>query len=193
VYVSLASVLIVVAGLIGTVIEFGYHGEGAWLDGSLQNMERAEAELFTRMAIVESSLTHLAWSYRSSEALEYGLDAVLELLPAEVWQGRTCAVVLSHGILPVPMYHYIDVNTYREVHRRANLIGKDGATVEVGIDFDPPDGRSPYGFPMGYQLFVDGQLHDAIKYSKVKVNRVILSSLFAPSADCFFTSLGTRP
>ena len=95
----------------GMVVEFGYDGEGVWLNQSRQPMDRSNAEFFAGMAVLESSFTHLAWSYRSAEALETGLDTVLELLPSETWQGRTCAVVLSRGLLPVPIYHYIDTKS----------------------------------------------------------------------------------
>ena len=179
----------------GVVVKFGYDGEHAWLNHSrqLQLMDRMYAELFAGMAVLESSFTHLAWAYRSAEVLENGLDTVLELLPSETWQGRSCAVVLSRGLLPVPIHHYIDMDTYQEVHRRSKIVNDKGVEVEVSLDFDPPDGSVPYGIPMGYQLFVDGKLHDTVKYTKVQVNRVIMPWLFDAPADSVFTGLRSRP
>jgi len=175
------------------VVEFGYDGEASWLHQSRQKINREQAEFFTTMAIMESSLTHLAWSYRSSAAQEYGLGSVLELLPEVTWQGRTCAVVLSRGILPISMYHYIDTRTYREVHRHANLTNEKGVVFEVGLDFDPPDEGAPYGFPKGYKLFVAGELHDEVSYTEIRNNSAILSSLFDPPSNTSHSDLVTRP
>ena len=47
-------------------------------------------------------------------------------------------------------------------------------------------------FPQGYQLYIDGELHDDVTFTKFKLDRVILSSLFDPAADCMFTKLKPR-
>ncbi|WPJ94363.1 hypothetical protein SH580_13060 [Coraliomargarita algicola] len=173
----------------GGMIEFGYEGSGSWLGGSDIEISRGAAEYYTSLALLEGSLTHLAWSYLSSDASEYGLASVLELQPSETWNGRSCAVVLSHGILPIPMYHYIDSETFRELYRRAKLTNLDGDLVEVGIRFDPPDESLHATFPKGYELYVDGKMLDDVAFSKLRLDRVILSSLFDPPANSAYVNL----
>jgi hypothetical protein len=177
----------------GVVVEFGYDGHGAWLRGGPLELNRKAAEYFARLAAIESSVTHLAWSYLSSDASEYGLNSVLELLPSETWKGRACNVVLSHGILPIPIYHYIDSSTYREVYRRADVTDIGGKVVEVGIEFDPPTEGLACAFPDGYGLYIDGKLFDDVTFTKFRSDRVILSSLFDSPADSTFTDLDTKP
>lgn len=176
----------------GAVIEFGFDGSSSWLRGVQSKLSREAAQYYTSLALLEGSMTHLAWSYLSADAAEYGLNSVLELQPEEAWNGRSCAVVLSHGILPIPIYHYIDAETYREVYRRATLTNIEGDTIEVGVVFEAPEQNLHASFPQGYQLYIDGELHDDVTFSKFRLDRVILSSLFDPAADCMFTKLKPR-
>ena len=81
----------------GLSVEYGYDGHQAWSGESALELTELQSTFYMRMMVVESSLTHLAWSYRSAAALEGGLDSVLELRPAEMWNGRHCAVVVSRG------------------------------------------------------------------------------------------------
>lgn len=179
----------------GVAVEFGHDGKHTWSKSSqpLSGEVAAQWDYFASIATMEVSLAHLAWSYRSPAAKESGLDTVLELLPPEEWRGRPCAVVRSYGLLPVSMYHYIDTQTYQEVHRRAKIVNEKGVMVEVGIDLDQPDGSLPYGLPMGYHIFVDGELHDAIKYTEFKFNREVMEGLFAPPSDSSLRNLAIRP
>jgi len=171
-------------------IEYGYDSERAWAGGTQPQLTEAQFEFYMSMMVVESSMTHLAWSYRSAAELEGGLDAVLELRPAEVWNGHNCAVVVSRGILPFPITHYIDTTTYEEVYRRAMVRGEAGEAVEIELYFIAADGSTPHRLPMGYELYVDGELHDTVTFSKRRVIRVIPSSLFdAPSGSEYQSSL----
>jgi hypothetical protein len=163
-------------------IEYGYDGERVWAGGFQPDLNEAQFEFYMSLMVIESSITHLAWSYRSDAVLESGLDAVFELGPTEVWNGQRCAVVISRGILPIPITHYIDLNTYEEVYRRAIVTGPTGEPVEVELRFTAADGRMPQRLPAGYELYVDGELHDTVTFSQTRVNRMMLSSLFdAPS------------
>ena len=164
--------------------EYGYDGQQGWLRQSHDQLDEANSAFYMSMMFLESSLTHLAWSYDSAAALEGGLNSVLELRAPEAWNGRNCAVVESHGILPFPITHYIDTGTFEEVYRRATVPSVDGATSEVELHFAPADGSTPHRLPTGYELYVDGKLHDTVTYARTRVNRVILSSLFDASADC---------
>jgi hypothetical protein len=159
-------------------IEFGFDGKTAWLDGVTGSMTPEQAEFFTKIAVMEISFLHLAWSYRSKAAVEDGLDTVLELLPSASWNGRACAVLRSFGILPLEITHYIDLQTSHEIHREAEIMDANGEIIKVGVDFDAPDPSAAYGIPMGYQIYVNGKLHDRVKLTKVRTNQVMLSSLF---------------
>ncbi|CAA6679455.1 MULTISPECIES: hypothetical protein [unclassified Lentimonas] len=164
--------------------EYGYNGHQGWLRQSYDHLNEAHTTFYMSMMLLESSLTQLAWSYDSAAALEGGLNSVLELRAPELWNGRSCAVVESHGILPFSITHYIDTDTFEEVYRRAAVTGVDGATAEIELHFVPADGSTPHRLPTGYELYVDGQLHDTVTYTRTRVNRVMLSSLFDAPADC---------
>ena len=98
--------------------------------------------------------------------------------------------MVSRGILPFSITHYIDTGTYEEVYRRAIVRGPEGAPVEIELHFAPADGSTPTRLPMGYELYVDGKLHDTVTFSKTRVNRVMLSTLFnAPSDGDYQSSL----
>lgn len=171
------------------IIEFGFDGKTAWLDGVTGIMNPEKAEFFTKIAVMEISFLHLAWSYRSKAALEYGLDTVLELLPPASWNGRACAVVRSFGILPLEITHYIDLQTSREIHREAEIMDENGEILKVGVDFDPPDRSAAYGIPMGYQIYLNGKLHDRVKLTKVRTNQLMLSSLFKALDNSSYSGL----
>ena len=157
------------------VVEFGHNGEQSWVQQSREVMASPQAEFFKRIAIFEASMSHLAWSYRSSYAQEHGLDAVLQLLPAEA---PGVAIVRSRGLLPMVIDHYIDTETYQETQRRAKMLNDQGDEIEVRIDYDAAQGDGAYRFPHGYQLYVDGALKDTVKFSKLRVNDFMLSALF---------------
>ena len=170
-------------------IEFGFDGKTAWLDGVTGRMTPEQAEFFTKIAVMEISFLHLAWSYRSKAAVEDGLDTVLELLPSASWNGRACAVLRSFGILPLEITHYIDLQTSHEIHREAEIMDANGEIIKVGVDFDAPDPSAAYGIPMGYQIYVNGKLHDRVKLTKVRTNQVMLSSLFKARDVCSYSGL----
>ncbi len=178
----------------GMVVEFGYDSEFAWIKDSRLVMGKSnpETDTFVSIAIMEASFAHLAWSYGSLAAQEYGLNTVLEWCPSEIWHGRECDVVRSYGLLPITMYHYIDKATSREVYRRAKFANAADEMVEVGIEYSPPDESAAYALPMGYRIFIDGKLHDTVEYTEVRFNRVIMSGIFTPPPDSFSTSVG-RP
>jgi len=167
----------------GQSFECGYDGQQGWIAQSHGQLDEAKWAFYMSMMLMESSLTHLAWSYGSAAALEGGLASVLELRAPEVWNGRSCAVVESHGILPFSITHYIDAESLEEVYRRATIVGVDGATAEIELHFTPADGSTLHRLPTGYELYVDGKLHDTVSYSKTRVNRVMLSTLFDAAAD----------
>jgi hypothetical protein len=171
--------------------QFGYDGQAGWFKQSQMDLPPEEVEFFMRVALFESSVAHLAWSYQSDEALESGLDTVLERLPSETWEGRSCAVVMSRSLLPFPMFHYIDLETYEEVFRRTK-ISKGTEIVDVALKFAPPDDAASPRIPMSYELYIDGALHDTVRYTKVRANRTILSSLFDTPADASVTGLAPR-
>ena len=174
------------------VVDFGYDGKTAWLNHNFNKMSRNAADTFALIGIFESSLAHIAWSCNPELVQGKRPDAVLELLASETWQGRSCYVVRSSGLLPIAIRHYIDAETYREVHRKTKITNKKDAVSEVAIDFDLPDGSSPYGLPMGYKLFIDGSLYDTVKYTKFRINSVIFYTLFDAPVDSSFIDLGTR-
>lgn len=176
---------------LGIIIESGYDGSQLWLkENGTQYSEQIHADmLFVKIGMMEASLLHLPWSYRSLTAQVKGLDAVLELMPSEVWRGRECAVVRSYGLLPITMYHYIDRQTYRELHRRAQLTDNEGALLEVGIDFDSLDASASDTLPMAYQILVDGKPHDWVKYGRIEFNQSIFSSVFSRPADSILIDL----
>ena len=178
----------------GGIVEFGHQPQGAWLRENRSELNREAALYFATLSVIEGSFNHLAWSYLSVEAAEFGLDSVLELQASETWQGKECAVVYSHGILPVGMYHYIDKQTYREVYRRAEISNAAGEMIKVGLHYDPPtEATELVAFPAGYELHVDGKLMDDVTLTKFITDRVILSSLFDAPSDSSFTDLKVRP
>ena len=140
------------------------------------------------MALFESSLAQLAWSYQSRQAVESGLESVLERLPNEQWQGRVCAVVVSRGLLPFPIYHYIDQESHEEVYRRTQVLrGID--LVDLEIHFAPSDAAASPRLPMGYELYFDGTLHDTIAITKIRPNRGVFKSRFDAPSDATTVSL----
>jgi hypothetical protein len=171
--------------------QFGYDGQAGWFKQSHVDLQPEEVDFFMRVALFESSVAHLAWSYQSDEALESGLDTVLERLPSETWQGRPCAVVMSRSLLPFPMFHYIDLGTYEEVFRRTK-ISKGTEIVDVALKFASSDGTASPRIPMGYELYIDGALHDTVRYTKIRATRTILSSLFDAPTSATATKLAPR-
>jgi hypothetical protein len=174
------------------ILQIGYYNNNGWADQSRGVLNAEVAEFNSGLILMECSLAHLAWSYQSPEALQHGLETVLELLPSEPWQGRTCAVVLSHSILPFPVYHYIDTETYEEVYRRAR-IPKGSGFAEVEMHFDPTDETAPYGLPMGYQVFVDGELSFRVELERLRINQGLLTFLFQPPDGSLYTDLNIWP
>jgi hypothetical protein len=170
---------------------FGYNGKQGWVKTDFLNLNKDEVGFFTRVALFESSLAHLAWSYHAHESLDYRLESVLERLPDEQWQGRVCAVVVSRGLLPFPIYHYIDQQSYEEVYRRAQVLrGID--LVDLEIHFAPPEATASPRLPMGYKLYFNGTLHDTIAFTKIRPNRVVFESLFDAPSGATATSLSPR-
>lgn len=168
--------------------QFGYDGQEGWYLSNHTALDSEQVEFFMRVALLESSIAHLAWSYQSENALEFGVDAVLELLPSEQWEGRQCAVVATHSLLPFKIYHYIDLQTFEEVCRRAE-IAKGLEQVKVEVRFSPPAAEAPVRIPMGYELYFDGVLYDTVDYSTAKSSRMILPSLFQAPEDASVTGL----
>jgi len=170
---------------------FGYNGKQGWVKTDFLNLNKDEVGFFTRVALFESSLAHLAWSYHAHESLDYRLDSVLERLPDEQWQGRVCAVVVSRGLLPFPIYHYIDQQSYEEVYRRAQVLrGID--LVDLEIHFARPEVAASPRLPMGYKLYFNGTLNDTIAFTKIRPNRVVFESLFDAPSGATATSLSPR-
>tara|TARA_B110000285_G_C15098346_1_gene603464 strand:+ start:997 stop:1938 length:942 start_codon:yes stop_codon:yes gene_type:complete len=171
--------------------QFGYNGEQGWFKTDFLNLNRDKVEFFMRVALFESSLAHLAWSYHAHESLDYRLESVLERLPDEQWQGRGCAVVVSRGLLPFPIYHYIDQQSYEEVYRRTQVLrGTD--LVDLEIHFAPSEAAASPRLPMGYELYFDGTLHDTIAFTEIRSNRVVFESLFDAPSGATATSLSPR-
>ena len=140
------------------------------------------------MALFESSLAQLAWSYQSRQAVESGLESVLERLPNEPWQERVCAVVVSRGLLPFPIYHYIDQESHEEVYRRTQVLrGID--LVDLEMHLAPSDAAASPRLPMGYELYYDGTLHDTIAITKIRPNRGVFKSRFDAPSDATTVSL----
>jgi len=170
---------------------FGYNGKQGWVKTDFLNLNKDEVEFFMRVALFESSLAHLAWSYHAHESLDYRLESVLERLPDEQWQGRVCAVVVSRGLLPFPIYHYIDQQSYEEVYRRAQVLrGID--LVDLEIHFARPEVAASPRLPMGYKLYFNGTLNDTIAFTKIRPNRVVFESLFDAPSGATATSLSPR-
>lgn len=170
---------------------FGYNGKQGWVKTDFLNLNKDEVGFFTRVALFESSLAHLAWSYHAHESLDYRLESVLERLPDEQWQGRVCAVVVSRGLLPFPIYHYIDQQSYEEVYRRAQVLrGID--LVDLEIHFARPEVAASPRLPMGYKLYFNGTLNDTIAFTKIRPNRVVFESLFDAPSGATATSLSPR-
>ena len=170
--------------------QYGYDGQQGWFKQDSLNLNKDQVEFFMRVALFESSLAHLAWSYQSHEALDYRLDSVLERLPDEQWQGRACAVIVSRELLPFPIYHYIDQQSYEEVYRRTQVLrGTD--LVDLEIHFAPFEAAASPRLPMGYELYFDGTLNDTITYTKIRPNRVVFESLFDAPLDA--TAAGLSP
>jgi hypothetical protein len=168
--------------------EIGYNGQIGWSRLSVLNLNKVEVEFFTRVALFESSFAQLAWSYQSRQAVESGLESVLELLPDEQWQGRVCTVVVSRGLLPFPIYHYIDQESYEEVYRRTQVLrGID--LVDLEIHFAPSEVATLPRLPMGYELYFDGTLHDTVKLNKIRPNREVYKSRFSAPSDATPVSL----
>ena len=168
--------------------ELGYNGQIGWSRLNLLNLNKDDVEFFTRVALFESSLAQLAWSYQSRQAVESGLESVLERLPNEQWQGRVCAVVVSRGLLPFPIYHYIDQESHEEVYRRTQVLrGID--LVDLEIHFAPSDAAASPRLPMGYELYYDGTLHDTIAITKIRPNRGVFKSRFDAPSDATTVSL----
>ena len=168
--------------------ELGYNGQIGWSRLNLLNLNKDDVEFFTRVALFESSLAQLAWSYQSRQAVESGLESVLERLPNEQWQGRVCAVVVSRGLLPFPIYHYIDQESHEEVYRRTQVLrGID--LVDLEMHLAPSDAAASPRLPMGYELYYDGTLHDTIAITKIRPNRGVFKSRFDAPSDATTVSL----
>ena len=171
--------------------ELGYNGQIGWSRLDLLNLNKDDVEFFTRVALFESSLAHLAWSYQSRQAVESGLESVLERLPNEQWQGRVCAVVVSRGLLPISIYHYIDQQSNEEVYRRTQALrGTD--LVDLEMHLAPSDAAASPRLPMGYELYFDGTLHDTIAITKIRPNRGVFKSRFDAPSDATATGLSPR-
>ena len=171
------------------IIEFGYDGASAWVDMSSSKLNAADVQFFARVALMESSLAHLAWCYRMSKAPEHQLEWSLEQQPDEFYRGRKCAVIVSRNILPFPVYHYVDRATYHEVHRRVQMPNREGRLTEVHLDFDSPLSEGTCRIPVGHRLYFDGRLHDIVKYTTVRKNACGLASFFAAPQGSAFDSI----
>ena len=168
--------------------EIGYNGQIGWSRLDAINLSKDDVEFFTRVALFESSLAHLAWSYQSRQSVESGLESVLERLPNEQWQGRVCAVVVSRGLLPISIYHYIDQQSNEEVYRRTQALrGTD--LVDLEMHFAPSDAAASPRLPMGYELYFGGTLHDTIVITKIRPNREVFKSRFNAPSDATATGL----
>ena len=169
-------------------LEFGYNGQIGWSRLSVLNFNKDEVEFFTRVALFESSLAQLAWSYQSRQAVESGLESVLALLPDEQWQGRACALIVSRGLLPFLIYHYIDLQSHEEVYRRTQVLrGTDLVSLEM--HFSPSEAGASPRLPMGYELYFDGTLHGTMKFTKIRPNRGVFKSRFDAPSDATTVSL----
>ena len=175
-----------------SAFQFGYNGEQGWIKPpEMLNLNREIAEFYMRVRLFESSFVHLAWSYLSEKALIYGLDSVLERLPDEQWQGRACALIVSRGLLPFAIYHYIDLESREEVYRRAQVLrGTDLVSLE--IYFSSSEAAASPRLPMGYALYIDGTLNDNVTYTKIRRNRMLFESLFSIPVDATTTGLSSR-
>ena len=100
-------------------------------------------------------------------------------------------MVVSRGLLPFPIYHYIDQQSYEEVYRRAQVLrGID--LVDLEIHFARPEVAASPRLPMGYKLYFNGTLNDTIAFTKIRPNRVVFESLFDAPSGATATSLSPR-
>jgi len=175
--------------LNGKEVQLGYDGQQGWLKHEWpQEVNLGNIDFFMHVALFESSLMHLAWTYQSELALKLGIKKFLQRLPQERWQGRTCEVIMSRGLLPITMYHYLDAETYEEVYRKAEIVnGTKSILVEMKYSGTKKIGDSLAGIHC--QLYFDGELHDAMDWAKVRLNPVMLSALFAAPVDVSITGL----
>ena len=175
--------------LNGKEVQFGYDGQQGWLKHEwLKEVNLGNIDFFMQVALFESSLMHLAWTYQSELALKLGINKFLQRLPQERWQGRTCEVIMSRGLLPITMYHYLDAETYAEVYRKAEIVdGTKSILVEMKYSGTKKIGDSLAGIHC--QLYFDGELHEALDWAKVRLNPVMLSALFAVPVDVSITGL----
>ena len=82
--------------LNGKEVQLGYDGQQGWLKHEWpQKVNLGNIDFYMQVALFESSLMHLAWTYQSELALELGIKKFLQRLPQERWQGRTCEVIMS--------------------------------------------------------------------------------------------------
>lgn len=172
---------------VGTAasFQFGYDGARVWFWASQSLSPEVESTIGLPMGIMlmRSSITQLAWSYRA----EGSLSSVLELRPSVTWNGRKCEVIVSRSILPFPMTHYLDAETYEEVYRSAEVPKQDGVSF-VEMHFEPSDESLSFRMPMGYDLYIDGELDHSAKYTKIRVNQMMLPSLFDAPSDSIIRS-----
>jgi len=175
--------------LNGKEVQFGYDGQQGWLKHEwLKEVNLGNIDFFMQVALFESSLMHLAWTYQSELALKLGINKFLQRLPQERWQGRTCEVIMSRGLLPITMYHYLDAETYAEVYRKAEIVdGTKSILVEMKYSGTKKIGDSLAGIHC--QLYFDGELHEALDWAKVRLNPVMLSALLAVPVDVSITGL----
>ncbi|MGJ8652756.1 MAG: hypothetical protein ACSHX8_05745 [Opitutaceae bacterium] len=166
----------------GLEVEYGYNGEQIWLELDTSTTS-GEFGAFKQSALVESSLTHLAWCHDTSQAFDHGLDSILELRPEEHLDGRDYCVVRSRKLLPIEMDHYIDKETYLEVFRQAILTDSEGKTSHMRVEYDLPDEHAEYRLPIGYRIFKDDKLTDIVKFDKIKVNQTIFEAVFNPPGE----------
>lgn len=167
----------------GLMVEFGFNGQQLWIGAVPPDKTKDEIDTFKDVALVESSLTHLAWSMDTSDAIDSGLDSILELRPEENWKGRDYYVVRSRRVLTVEMDHYIDQETYLEAFRKVTLIDNSGKATRVRIEYAAPDGNAEHSLPSGYRIYTDDELSDVVKFDKIRVNQVIFEAVFSPPSD----------
>ncbi|MGJ8652370.1 MAG: hypothetical protein ACSHX8_03770 [Opitutaceae bacterium] len=160
----------------GAEVEVGCENDRIWANETIPIYLKSDDEtmkLADRMVFyLELSIMALGWLDTDD-----WIEGRYQFMGDEEWDGRQVYVIKFKGA-EVPVFHYLDAETARELRRTATVVGVDGAEYNLEVVYLPPSEKSGFLLPDGYVCRQNGEIINEAIFTKFEFDKWLPSLLF---------------
>lgn len=159
----------------GVEVEVGCENDRIWSNETFPiylNEDNA-MKLTDRMVFyLELSVMSLAWL-----DTDEWIEGRYEFVGDGEWNGRRVYVIKFKGA-EVPVFHYLDAETARELCRSAIVTTDSGTEYKIEVAYTPPSEKSGFLLPDGYVCRQNGEVINEVNFTKFEFDKWLPSLLF---------------